>query len=56
MYIAICDDQEYELNILKDLIEKWQTYHHPSPANGFAVLQKCWMPPKQNPLPFICWM
>ncbi|MBQ2764105.1 MAG: response regulator transcription factor [Firmicutes bacterium] len=28
MYIAICDDQEFELNTLKDLIEKWQTYHH----------------------------
>ena len=28
MYIAICDDQEFELNTLKDLIEKWQSYHH----------------------------
>jgi len=28
MYIAICDDQEFELNTLKDLIEKWQNYHH----------------------------
>ena len=57
MYIAVCDDQIEELEVLTNLLHIWQEEHKNTLRyRAFRNATELLTPPEKSGLPCICWM